>query len=63
MKDEIDDDNMPELKLTGKSAILCTSAYLKKKKELSRILGITFAEADKLLQDKGIDRLTDVVDF
>ena len=55
MKDEIDDD-VPELKLTGKPAILCTSAYLKKQKELSRILGITFVEADKLLQDKGIDR-------
>ena len=55
MKDEIDDD-IPELKLTGKPAILCTSAYLKKQKELSRILGITLVEADKLLQDKGIDR-------
>jgi len=56
MKDEIDDDNIPELKLTGKLAILCTSMYLKKQKELSRILGITLVEADKLLQDKGIDR-------
>ena len=59
MKDEIDDDNLPKLKLDGKPTILCTSAYLKKKKELSRILGITLVEADKLLQDKGIDRLTD----
>ena len=55
MKDEIDDD-ISELKLTGKSAVLCTSVYLKKQKELSRILGITLVEADKLLQDKGIDR-------
>ena len=55
MKDEIDDD-IPELKLTGKPVVLCTSAYLKKQKELSRILGMTFVEADKLLQDKGIDR-------
>lgn len=55
MKDKMDDD-ISELKLTGKPAVLCTSEYLKKQKELSRILGITFVEAGKLLQDKGIDR-------
>lgn len=55
MKDEIDDD-IPELKLTGKPVVLYTSAYLKKQKELSRILRITFVEASKLLQDNGINK-------
>lgn len=55
MKDEIDDD-IPELKLTGKPVVLYTSTYLKKQKELSHILGITFVEAGKLLQGNGINR-------
>ena len=52
-----DDDNIPELQLSGKPAILCTSAYQKKKEDLSRILGISLVEADNLLQEKGIDRM------
>lgn len=50
-------DDVPELKLSGEPAILCTGRYREKKEEISRILGISLEEADKLLQENGIDRM------
>ena len=50
-------DDVPELKLSGERAILCTGRYRKKKEEISRLLGISLQEADKLLQEHGVDRM------
>lgn len=51
-------DDLPELKLTGEKCVLCTSNYGRKKKELSHILGVTFMEADRILQEHGVDRMS-----
>lgn len=56
----MEDENVPELKLSGKPAVLCTGEYTRRKKQLSRLLGVSFIDADRILQEMGVDRLVGI---
>ena len=56
-------ENLPELKLSGEPAVLCTGEYTKRKELLSRMLGVSFIDADRILQENGIDRLVGISRF
>lgn len=56
----MEEENLPELKLSGETAVLCTGEYTRRKTQLSRMLGVSFRDADRILQEMGVDRLVGI---
>ena len=59
----MEDENVPELKLSDKSEVLCTGEYTRRKRQLRRMLGVSFKDADRILQEMGVDRLVGINRF
>ena len=51
-----ENDDCPELKLSGEKAFMCTGEYRRRMEKLEDIGGLSREEADSILQKRGVSR-------